>query len=103
MGSFCKREVEVFRNYSQEELKIYSLFFIFASQTIDMQHNTTDNAAKKDFGRNWVSSSRFLFHVQLFAFLAFVLGGCYGLYSMKYKGKPKVEIPESTQYTPKYK
>ncbi|MFN5375575.1 MAG: hypothetical protein ACK492_04370 [Chitinophagaceae bacterium] len=55
-----------------------------------MQHNTTDNAAKKDFGRNWVSSSRFLFHVQLFAFLAFVLGGCYGLFIMYYNVKPIV-------------
>ena len=68
-----------------------------------MQQNTTDIAEKKDFGRNWVISSRFLFHVQLFAFMAFVLGGCYGLYSMSYTGKPKVEVPESTQYTPKYK
>jgi hypothetical protein len=58
---------------------------------------------RTDFGRNWVSSSRFLFHVQLFAFVAFVLGGCYGLYSMRYPGKPKVEVPESTLYTPKYK
>lgn len=67
-----------------------------------MQHETNDITAKKDFGRNWVTSSRFLFHIQLFAFAAFVLGGCYGLYSMHYKGKPKVEVPESTQYTPKY-
>jgi hypothetical protein len=78
-------------------------FFIFATQINHMQHNMNDKADKQDFGRNWVSSSRFLFHVQLFAFMAFVLGGCYGLYSMKYKGKPKVEVPESTQYTPKYK
>jgi hypothetical protein len=68
-----------------------------------MQQNTIESPEKNDFGRNWVSSSRFLFHIQLFAFLAFVLGGCYGLYSMHYKGKPKVEVPESTQYTPKYK
>lgn len=68
-----------------------------------MQHNTSPSADNKDFGRNWVSSSRFLFHIQLFAILAFALGGCYGLYSMHYKGKPKVEVPESTQYTPKYK
>ncbi len=58
---------------------------------------------KTDFTRNWVSSSRFLFHVQIFTFTAFLLGSCYGLYSMRYKGKPKVEVPENTQYTPKYK
>jgi hypothetical protein len=68
-----------------------------------MQNNTQDSATKNDFERNWVSSSRFLFHIQLFAIVAFVMGGCYGLYSMRYKGKPKVEVPESTQYTPKYK
>ena len=68
-----------------------------------MQDNNKNTLDRKDLGRNWVSSSRFLFHVQLFAILAFVMGGCYGLYSMKYKGKPKVDVPESTQYTPKYK
>ena len=68
-----------------------------------MQHNTTDTASKNDFGKNWVITSRFLFHVQLFAFVAFVMGGCYGLYTMQYKGKPKVEVPESTLYSPKYK
>lgn len=68
-----------------------------------MQHETNKNAEKKEFGRNWVLSSRFLFHVQLFIFAAFLLGGCYGLYNARYKGKPKVEVPESTQYTPKYK
>jgi hypothetical protein len=76
--------------------------FIFAQQNKDMQNNTTETAEKNDFGRNWVISSRFLFHIQLFAIVAFVLGGCYGLYSMRYKGKPKVEVPESTLYTPKY-
>ncbi len=68
-----------------------------------MQQNTTETVEKNDFGRNWVISSRFLFHIQLFAIVAFVLGGCYGLYSLRYKGKPKVEVPESTLYTPKYK
>ena len=68
-----------------------------------MAHQQTVSPAKKDFGHNWVSSSRFLFHVQIFTFTAFVLGGCYGLYSMRYQGKPKVEVPESSLYSPKYK
>lgn len=68
-----------------------------------MAHDQQQSPERIDFGRNWVSSSRFLFHVQLFVFAAFVLGGCYGLYTMRYQGKPKVEVPESTQYTPKYK
>ena len=79
-----------------------SITFAIAKRR-SMQHDTFEKPEKTDFGRNWVSSSRFLFHVQLFAMLAFVLGGCYGLYSMRYKGKPKVEVPESTLYTPKYK
>lgn len=68
-----------------------------------MQQQEHTGADKKDFSRNWVISSRFLFHVQIFTFTAFLLGSCYGLYTARYKGKPKVEVPESSQYTPKYK
>ena len=57
----------------------------------------------RDFAHNWVSSSRFLFLCQVFLLLAFILGGCYGLYAHRYKGKPEVAVPESTQYNPKYK
>jgi hypothetical protein len=57
----------------------------------------------KDFAHNWVSSSRFLFLCQVFLVLAFVLGGCYSLYTHSYKGKPDVAVPESSQYNPKYK
>jgi hypothetical protein len=58
---------------------------------------------QKDITGNWVTSSRFLFYVQVFCIAAFLLGGCYKLYSYRYKGKPQVEIPESTLYNPKYK
>ena len=58
---------------------------------------------KKDITSNWVTSSRFLFYVQLFCIVAFLLGGCYNLYIYRYKGKPQVEIPENTLYNPKYK
>jgi hypothetical protein len=75
----------------------------FARQYSNMHKESTVSAEKKDFTKNWVSSSRFLFHVQIFTFTAFLLGSCYGLYSARYKGKPKVEVPESSQYTPKYK
>jgi hypothetical protein len=78
-------------------------FLIFAQQLKIMQQETTNQPLKKDIVQNWVTSSRFLFHIQLFAFAALLLGGCYGLYSMRYKGKPKVEVPENTLYTPKYK
>jgi len=51
---------------------------------------------------NWVSSSGFLFYLQVACFVAFVFGGCYMLYTKKYN---KIEAPvqESTLYTPKYK
>jgi hypothetical protein len=68
-----------------------------------MQQETPEKIEKKDFSRNWVSSSRFLFYVQIFCIMAFVLGGCYRLYKFSYKGKPEVEVPTSTEYTPKYK
>jgi hypothetical protein len=57
----------------------------------------------KDFKRSWVNSSVFLFYLQVFCVLAFVLGGCYSLYTHHYKGKPKVEVPSNTLYTPQYK
>ena len=62
-----------------------------------------DNPQEKDFNYNWVNSSSFLFYLQVFCILAFVLGGCFGLYANRYKGKGKVSVPESTMYTPKYK
>jgi hypothetical protein len=67
-----------------------------------MQPEIIDNK-HKDFAHNWVSSSRFLFFCQVFLLAAFILGGCYGLYAHRYKGKPDVAVPESTQYNPKYK
>ncbi|WP_153799920.1 hypothetical protein [Foetidibacter luteolus] len=63
----------------------------------------TDNLKEKDFGYDWVSSSRFLFYVQVFCIAAFLFGACYRLFQQRYKGKPDVEIQESTLYTPKYK
>ena len=59
--------------------------------------------SEKDITHNWVSTSRFIFLCHLFLILALVLGGCYGMYTHRYKGKPKVNVPESTQYSPKYK
>jgi hypothetical protein len=58
---------------------------------------------KKEFGYNWVNSSRFLFYLQVLLTVAFLAGASYKLYQMRYKGKPDVEIQSSTEYTPKYK
>jgi hypothetical protein len=57
----------------------------------------------REFGKNWVTSSRFLFYVTVFTFLAFVIGCSYQVYQHRYMGRPKVEVPESTKYVPKYK
>jgi len=68
-----------------------------------MDHIQEKDYREKDFAHNWVHSSVFLFYLQIFCIIAFVLGGCYGLYTIRYKGKPKVEVPENTLYNPKYK
>ena len=65
--------------------------------------NEIQEERKKDIKYNWATSSSFLFYVQLFCILAFILGGCYRLYQSGYQGKPDVEVPESTMYSPKYK
>ena len=57
---------------------------------------------EKDFTHSWVSSSAFLFYLQVACIVAFVLGGCYMLYTKRYE-KIDVPVPENTHYTPKYK
>ena len=49
----------------------------------------------KDFTHNWVSSSAFLFYLQVACIVAFVLGGCYMLYTKRFD-KPEVKVQEST-------
>ena len=61
------------------------------------------NYRDKEFGYNWVHSSRFLFYLQVFVIAMLVLGGCYNLYQHRYKGTPSVEVPANTTYTPQYK
>jgi len=56
----------------------------------------------KDFTHSWVSSSGFLFYLQIACFVAFIFGSCYMLYNKRYS-KPNVAVQESTLYTPKYK
>jgi len=57
----------------------------------------------RDFTHNWVSSSAFLFYLQVACIIAMVVGGSYMLYTKRYTGKPEVSVPENTLYTPKYK
>ena len=57
----------------------------------------------KDFAYSWVNSSVFLFYLQVLCVVAITLGGCYGLYTHHYKGRPDVAVPSNTLYTPQYK
>jgi hypothetical protein len=57
----------------------------------------------RDFTHNWVSSSAFLFYLQVACIAALLFGACYKLYQNRYKGKPNVEVPANTLYTPQYK
>jgi hypothetical protein len=56
----------------------------------------------KDFAHDWVSSSAFLFYLQIACMVAFLFGGCYMLYTKRFE-KPEVKVQESTLYTPQYK
>jgi hypothetical protein len=58
---------------------------------------------QKDFAYSWVSSSRYLFYVNVLILVALFLGGCYALYEHRYTGKPEVEVPGNTLYDPIYK
>jgi len=69
-----------------------------------MEHETGYTDYKeKEFGYDWVNSSRFLFYLQVLCMVALTIGMCYNLYVHRYKGKPDVEIPANTLYTPDYK
>lgn len=73
----------------QEELKI--------------DHEELAKVRRKDVRYSWVSSSRFIFYIQVTIYASIILGGCYTLYQHKYHGKPNVEIPSNTNYNPTYK
>ena len=57
----------------------------------------------RDFTHNWVSSSAFLFYLQVACIIALLAGACFKLYEKRYTGKPEVEVPANTLYTPQYK
>jgi hypothetical protein len=57
----------------------------------------------QDITYNWVNSSVFLFYLEVFCIVALFAGGSYALYTHRYKGKPDVNVPANTLYTPQYK
>jgi hypothetical protein len=56
----------------------------------------------KDFAHDWVSSSAFLFYLQIACMVAFLFGASYMLFTKRFD-KPAVKVQESTLYTPQYK
>jgi hypothetical protein len=67
------------------------------------QNPELKNPKLKDITYSWVDSSVFLFYLETFCIIAFLIGASYGLYVHRYKGKPEVEVPGNTLYTPEYK
>lgn len=65
-------------------------------------HEELQKVQDRDFTHNWVSSSSFLFYLQVACLVAFILGGCYMLYTKRFE-KTKAPVQESSLYTPKYK
>jgi hypothetical protein len=72
------------------------------ADTHDEYQQELQKVQDKDFTHNWVSSSAFLFYLQIACVVAMVLGGCYALYAKRFD-KPEVKVEENTLYTPKYK
>ena len=57
----------------------------------------------RDFTYSRISSSAFLFYLQVACIVAMFLGGCYMLYEKRYKGNPDIVVPGNTLYTPEYR
>jgi len=70
---------------------------------MDQHLDIEKDPREKDFTHSWVNSSVFLFYLQVFCFIALVVGCSYSLYTKRYKGKPEVNVQSSSQYTPQYK
>jgi len=70
---------------------------------IDNNHETELVESSKDFTKNWVNSSKFIFYLSLFCIISLIFGSCFRLYQHSYKGHPDVEIQGSSKFTPEYK
>jgi hypothetical protein len=57
----------------------------------------------KDLANSWVDSSAFLFYLSILCIVALSFGWTYNMYAHRYKGKPDVNVPGNTLYTPQYK
>jgi hypothetical protein len=57
----------------------------------------------KDFANSWVDSSSFIFYLSVLCIVALSFGWTIGMYHHRYTGKPNVNVPGNTLYTPQYK
>lgn len=67
----------------------------------DMHQEFNENPVDIEYSKP--SKSQFLFLLGFFGFFLFAIGCNYGLWTRSYKSTEKIEVPESTQATPKYK
>jgi hypothetical protein len=67
-----------------------------------MSQDLNQPEVSKDINSNWVTSSKFLFYVSIFAILSLVVGNCTKLFTSGFK-KPNPEVQTSSQYKPEYK
>ncbi len=67
-----------------------------------MSQDLNKPEVSKDINSNWVTSSKFLFYVSIFAILSLVVGNCSKVFSSGFK-KPNPEVQTSSQYKPEYK
>jgi hypothetical protein len=65
-------------------------------------HQELQKVQDKDFAHNWVSSSAFLFYLQVACMAALLFGMSYMLFTKRFD-KPAVKVQESSLYTPQYK
>lgn len=74
---------------------------------MEMQNTNQENFVEvdnpADIELSKPSKSRFLFLLFFFGFFIFAWAGCYNLYEHGYKSNKDAEVPENTQYNPKYK
>jgi hypothetical protein len=75
---------------------------IFATKSTAMTEEEFKAQDDREFGKNWVTSSHFIFVMSIITFFAFFVGCSSHMYSYRYTGHPKVKIQSSTLYTPQY-
>ncbi len=63
-----------------------------------------ENPNDQEFGKDRVTTSRYLFYLNALLMLAFLIGCSYNLYrASQFESKPKVEVNSSSEYKPVYK